>query len=147
MRALECLMPLHDPYETPEEKRARRRARKLERQIEARDDAVIQNLLHTPGGRAWTRELLVRCHVFAPSYTGDAMGTAFKEGERNIGLILLQAIMHAAPEAYIQMMKEQGNGRNDKQQPHDRRNADDERNWDGAGRWVGDGDEPEGVDE
>jgi len=138
-------MPLHDPYETPEEKRARRRARKLERQIEARDDAVIQDLLRTPGGRAWTRELLERCHVFAPSYTGDAMGTAFKEGERNIGLILLQAIMHAAPEAYIQMMKEQGNARSE--QFLDRRNPDDERNWDSAGRWAGDGDEPEGFDE
>jgi hypothetical protein len=128
-----------DPYETPEERRARRRARKTERGIEARDDAVIQDMLRGPGGRAWARELLERCHIFQPSYTGEAFSTAFKEGERNIGLYLLQAIMHAAPEAYIQMMKEANNGGSSNL---DRYNPDDDRNWDSAGRWIGEGDEP-----
>lgn len=132
------------PYETPEERRAKRKARKLEREIQARDDAVIQNLLNTPGGRAWTRELLERCHIFATSFDGNAVNMAFKEGERNIGLYLLQAIMHAVPEAYVQMMKEQNNARGDL--PLDRLNHDDDRNYDTAGRWIGDGDGPEDDD-
>jgi hypothetical protein len=92
-------------------------------------------------GRSWTRELLESCHIFHASFTGEALSSAFKEGERSIGLRLLAGIMRAYPEAYVQMMSEQ-NGR--RTEPVlDRSNHDDDRNYDDAGRWIGDGDGPD----
>jgi len=91
-------------------------------------------------GRSWMRELLEACHIFHASYTGEALSTVFREGERSIGLRLLAGVMRAYPEAYIQMMKEQADGRRDS--VLDRRDHDDPRNYDDAGRWIGDGDGP-----
>lgn len=51
-------------------------------------------------------EVLEACHIFASSHTGNALNTAFAEGERNIGLRLLNGIMAAAPDQYVQMMRE-----------------------------------------
>lgn len=100
-------------YFTAEEKRKARRAAKLEREREAQENAVLQTLLSAPVGRRWVRELLEACHVFHVSFTQDALATAFREGERSIGLRVLSQIMRAFPEAYIQMMKEQEDGGRD----------------------------------
>lgn len=107
---------------------------------QAEDDAVIQSLMSSVAGRQWMHDMLQSCHVFGSSFTGEAMGTAFREGERNIGLILLTAIMRAHPDAYVQMMKEQNDG--GRQPTLDRRDIDDERNYDESGRWIGDGEQP-----
>jgi len=129
-----------DPYLTPEERRHLRRQEKEARAKEAQDDAVVQSLMSTPAGRAWVRELLEQCHVFHASFTGEALGSAFREGERSIGLRLLAAVMRAHPEAYVQMMKESNYGG---PAVLDRRDFDDPRNYDDGGRWIGDGDGPD----
>lgn len=52
------------------------------------------------------RSLLDSCHCFSTSFTGEPLSMAFKEGERNIGLMLTAQIMKAAPDEFILMLKE-----------------------------------------
>jgi hypothetical protein len=80
------------------QRRAKRKAKQ--------DDIVLQTLLSTPDGRAWMFGLLAESHIFQSSYTSEPYSTAFKEGERNVGLKLLNHIMRACPEAFTQMLNE-----------------------------------------
>ena len=135
---------MSDDYSTPEERRALRRAEKAARAKEAQDNSVIVSLMAGEAGREWMRDLLGVCAIFRTTFTGDALKSAFNEGQRNIGLMLLAGIMRACPDAYVQMMKEQDNAsRRDSRRPVDRYDPDDERNYDDAGRWIGEGDGPD----
>jgi hypothetical protein len=51
-------------------------------------------------------ELFERCHIYETSFGFDALGMAFREGERNVGLKLVGEIQVHCPEQYLQMMKE-----------------------------------------
>ena len=71
---------------------SRKDVRRLEKQ--ARIDEVeridtVRTLMATTGGRRWVHDLLVRCHVFASSFSLDAKEMAFREGERHVGLHVL----------------------------------------------------------
>lgn len=51
---------------------------------------LIAEFLSTKDGREWMYELLSDCHIYSPSHVpGDPCSTAFREGERNIGLRIL----------------------------------------------------------
>lgn len=68
---------------------------------------VVGGLMDVVQGRAWLYSVLEGCHVFATSFVpGDPHGTSFKEGERNAGLRVLADIMTAAPDKYVDMVKE-----------------------------------------
>lgn len=69
-------------------------------------DTFIAYTMGTVDGRRYLHNLLVRCHVFANPYTGDAGSTAFACGELNIGQQILADIMRICPDEYIQMMRE-----------------------------------------
>lgn len=84
------------------------RQRKAKRRTK-QDDFVLKQLLSTPDGRAWTFRLLSEAHIFQPSYTAEPFSTAFKEGERNVGLKLLSDIIRTCPEAFTQMLTERNN--------------------------------------
>ena len=49
---------------------------------------------------------LEACHIFATTFAPNANQTAFIEGARNIGLMLLNDIMKHCPDAYVLMMRE-----------------------------------------
>jgi len=59
-------------------------------------------------GRRVVWRLLEQAGVFRLSYTGDALSTAFHEGQRNIGLRLMADCLEAAPEKYTLMQTENG---------------------------------------
>lgn len=61
------------------------------------DETDLKWLLDHPRGRRFMRRHLERTGVFRTSFSGDALSTAFREGERNIGLMLLHSIATAAP--------------------------------------------------
>lgn len=132
---------MKDEYETREEARARRKIERAQAAKLVEDDHVIRSIMSTISGRRWMRELFELTHLFHTSFSTEALLMAAREGERNIGLQVLAALMRACPEAYVQMMREQNAGSPD---PLDRRDPDDDRNYDSAGRWIGDGDDPEG---
>lgn len=79
-------------------KYARTRADRLE---------FVKAAMDLKEGRAWLYDLIVRCHVFRnPFVTGDEQATAFKCGEQNIGLMILDDIQTAAADKYIDMIRE-----------------------------------------
>lgn len=70
----------------------------------------LTEALSKPAGRNWFWSLLSACHVFETSFQqGDPMSTAFREGERNVGLRMIAEITNASPDSLVQMMKEKGN--------------------------------------
>lgn len=89
-----------DPVQVAAKRRSAGRKRKA-------DEAVVYTIMSTKSGREWMYSLLGSCHCFSSSFTGEAFSMAFKEGERNIGLMLTAQIMKAAPEEFVLMLKEQ----------------------------------------
>lgn len=83
-----------------------RRAAKAAKDRENERKGVVFNLMATPTGRNYIHDWLVRCHIFATTFNGSALGSAFAEGERNIGLQLYSDIVNWAPDQYIQMIRE-----------------------------------------
>jgi len=65
----------------------------------------IKELLSTPVGRRFYWRLLGLTGQFRSSFTGNSE-TFFREGERNIGLILMADINEIMPEAYVLMIQE-----------------------------------------
>ena len=81
-------------------------ATKLAKLRETQRVDVIRGLMSSTPGRQWMHERLLRAHVFASSFTGEALSSAYREGERNIGLQDLNDIMSCCPDLYILMMQE-----------------------------------------
>jgi hypothetical protein len=65
----------------------------------AQSEADFKWLMADPRGRRIARRLLEQSGIWRLSYTGDAISTAFHEGERNGGLRLMAGLLQAAPEA------------------------------------------------
>jgi len=93
---------IYDASDRRDVKRLEKAARLAERQRHE----VIQGIMSIAPGREWMLERLESCHVFASSYSGNALSMAFSEGERNVGLQLLNDIMSACPGRYVEMMQE-----------------------------------------
>lgn len=92
------------------------------------DRGVVFRLMSDPSARDWVRRLLERCHVFQTPFTGLAATTDFNCGEQNIGFQLFQEIVNAAPDQYIQMMREaqeKENGRRSDSNGSNGRSQDD----------------------
>jgi len=63
-------------------------------------------LLQTEAGRLIAWSILADCHVFSSTYTGNA-AQAFLEGERNVGLKILNGqILPNGPHLLAEMMTE-----------------------------------------
>jgi len=73
--------------------------------------AALARLMEDPAGRRWVRNTLAACHVWDTSFATNAIRMAFLEGERNQGLRLQAEIAEAAPEQFIEMLKEHGSER------------------------------------
>lgn len=87
----------------------RQDVRRLEKQAKIEDAArkeVVASIMSTEGGRSWMHDRLSGCHIFATSFSLNAYETAFREGERNQGLQLVNDVMQACPDQYVQMMRE-----------------------------------------
>jgi hypothetical protein len=100
---------MSEQYNAGERQHVRQAARAA-RVADRQQREFVTNLMSNIAGRAWLFSLLEACHVFATSHTANALNTAFAEGERNIGLLILNDVMAACPDQYVVMMKE-ANGR------------------------------------
>lgn len=84
-----------------------RKQEKAARLAERQRHEVITQIMSTTFGRAWFWDYLSSAHCFATTHVpGDALGSAFQEGRRSLGLELLSDILSACPDAYIQAMRE-----------------------------------------
>lgn len=94
------------PFDVQEDPNTAHRRRQITNNQLA-DDEFLRSSLKTRAGRSYWWRFLERCHMFETSYIqGSFDGTAFREGERNIGQRLVLDITRVAPEAYLEMMKE-----------------------------------------
>lgn len=83
-----------------------RKLEKASRLAEVQRREIVSNLMATESGRRWVLDTLDACHIFSTSFALDAIAMSFSEGERNVGLRLLNDIMFACPDQYVQMMRE-----------------------------------------
>lgn len=99
--------------ENPYDLRGQQRKAKADKVEAARKRAEFElallSVMNTTDGQKVLRELLRRTHIYAISLVyGDATATAFREGERNIGLSLLGDMNAVAPELTGAIMRETG---------------------------------------
>jgi hypothetical protein len=90
----------------PEQVAAKRRSAGKKKKA---DGDVVKTVMSSQAGRTWMHSLLASCHCFSISFTGEALSSAFKEGERNVGNTLMASIMKTCPDEFIMMLKEQSN--------------------------------------
>lgn len=95
-------------FDTSDEEEVARRNRTLARR-EKDHREVVAALMATPQGRAWVWDFLAGAHVYQTSFHTDSNSMAFREGERNVALMVLAQIMAAAPKAYLLMFAENSN--------------------------------------
>lgn len=76
------------------------RARKTE-------DSDVAWLMADPRGRRIARRWLSQAGVWRLSFAGDPSTTAFHEGQRNVGLWLLDQLTRQAPEEFARMTTEE----------------------------------------
>lgn len=94
---------IFDPLDDDRRKRIQDRQEQL---IRVREYDDIRTVARTPEGRRFIWRIFSMAGVFRSSYTGEAAGTFFNEGNRNIGLKLFDDLMVAKPEAFTQMQRE-----------------------------------------
>lgn len=76
---------------------------KRERQKEIDD---VRKILKTPEGRRLFWRLLSKCGIFRNSFNPNSNLTAFNEGQRNVGLNLLNDVNEADITAFAKMQNE-----------------------------------------
>jgi hypothetical protein len=97
-----------EPFDASDEAQVNRRKRDAGRRKKEAGDVLV-NLLAKPAGRAWLWGLMAATHMFETSFVqNDPTASAFREGERNIGLRILGEVMRIAPDSFVLMMKENG---------------------------------------
>lgn len=92
-------------YDTSDQEQVQKAKKRTARTRADRLEFVRAAMLHEQG-RAWFYDLLVKCKVISTPFTDDPYRTAFKCGEQNIGLMILADLQDAAPDNYLQMVKE-----------------------------------------
>ena len=83
--------------ETPEELSKRKHDRLIN---------DLRGVISTPGGRRVCWWILKITGIFRLSYTGETNSTMFNEGKTSNGLNILELIMEANPNAFMQMQRE-----------------------------------------
>lgn len=70
-------------------------------------ERATRGVMQTPEGRRFVWWLLsAPCGVFNPSWTGEAMGGAYKEGARGVGIHLMGELQRLCPESYLEMVRD-----------------------------------------
>lgn len=96
----------HDPFDLRSQERASKEQdekTRLARQGELDD---LKWLMSNRRGRRIVWRLLERTGIFRSSFTGNSE-TFFREGMRNVGLMLMAQINEVCPEQYTLMVQEQ----------------------------------------
>lgn len=62
-------------------------------------------LLSDERGKRIVYRLIERCGVLRCAFQGNALNTAFSEGQRNEGIFLVDRVARFAPEAFTEIMR------------------------------------------
>lgn len=74
--------------------------------VEASLDLALRDIMESAEGRYWIWNLLSLCRMFATPMTDEDRWTAFRCGEQNVGLQVMQQVHRVCPELYAQAMNE-----------------------------------------
>jgi len=75
------------------------------KRLSDRQYSDLRKVLASPEGRRFVWRLMSEAGVFRSSFTGNSE-TFFREGKRNIGLIILGDVMVAQPDSFTVMQRE-----------------------------------------
>lgn len=100
----------HDPTDLRAQERSQAEKARLERHARQEEREDVKWLMKSRQGRRIVWRLLEKAGVFRSSFTGDNE-TFFREGMRNVGLMLVAQVNDACPEQYTTMVQEQKHGR------------------------------------
>ena len=70
------------------------------------EDLDAENIMRTEGGRSFIWNQLQSCSVFESIFDMDPVQAGYNSGMRDAGLRLDRVVKEAAPEYYLQMIKE-----------------------------------------
>lgn len=99
-------MSERDPTDIRGEERAHEHNARKAKLLAEREAEDFKWIVSNKRGRRFIWRFLEKAGVFRSSFTGNSE-TFFKEGQRNLGLFVLGLIHEHAPDAYVQMLKEQ----------------------------------------
>lgn len=95
--------------ENPYDLRGQHRREQEKKDEDARKRAAylldLDRVMRTPEGQGVLRVILSRTHVFAASFSKDALAMAFREGERYVGLSLMDDMSEANAEVFSSLLK------------------------------------------
>ena len=95
-------------YDLRAEARREKENRAEDNRRRAEFELALLAVMSTPDGQKVLREILRRTHVFAISLTaGNSDITAFREGERNVGLSLMGDMNAVSSERLATIMHEE----------------------------------------
>lgn len=95
-----------EPYDASDRKTINDAKKKSAREERKRLE-FVKAMMDLKEGRKWAYDQLVFCKVFStPFLQGSVDGTSFNCGMQNWGLRFISDITSAAPDRYIEMMKE-----------------------------------------
>lgn len=78
-----------------------------QRSRQQKESADVVAVMSTAEGRRFVKRILDAAGVYQTSFVrGESDATAFNEGRRNVGLLILAAIDSADPQSYDLMMQE-----------------------------------------
>ena len=112
-------MSTYDPLDLRGQERIKEQSEEQRKLAIDQEKMDMQWLMGSKRGRRIMWRLLERTGVYRSSFTGNSE-TFLREGQRNVGLMLMAQIHEVSPDQYAVMLKEQQNVRNS--------NADDGRN-------------------
>lgn len=101
-------MATHDPFDNRGQERTRQQAADAAQEARDLQNADLRTLMGTaPGQRVmwWLMEL---AGVYRSSFNHSGSVMAFNEGQRNIGLVLVNRLNDACPQQFAAMLIEQG---------------------------------------
>jgi hypothetical protein len=70
------------------------------------EDAELQDILNTEGGRFFLWRLLSQAGVFRTNPPDEALSMAFREGRRSVGLWLIAEIEAVDPQGFTKVRQE-----------------------------------------
>ena len=86
-----------------------KRAKAIDKNKHETEQNDLRQLLSTKWGRRLVWRILEKTGQFRTSFTGNST-TFFNEGQRNIGLWLVDEVLSADTNQYLAMIKENNNG-------------------------------------
>lgn len=92
-------------YDTSDKEQVNTARKKASRTKADRLKFIAAAMTHEQG-RAWYYDILSFCKIYSGCFADDPYRTAFLCGQANVGARILSDIQEAAPENYLQMLKE-----------------------------------------